>query len=623
MYPSAAPPGCACHEVRREHRDRPRIARPRRCAWRPRAARSGSGGGRGRRPRHGPVPRPGAGLVRRTSRQAGRRWRTGPTFVRGDPLADPTRLVVDGLSGRVACVCAARSRRRRTGSASGRAASPAAAPACAGSATAAAAGDARDARRWSSPSRRTARSADVVALVARRSEVGRAGADECCCRCSTASRPGRPTRRRSVLADEAADPAYWPTAGWRTASPASQGMDGARLTRWSRRSARRGCRSTASPSSGTATSCSTRLRAVRRRARCGAPYASGPAARAPVGDEVGHVDGPRRRPGRPGRRRGRRRHARRRPRRRRRLPSRAHLDPRKRAMTLEDMLTMQSGLAWQETGYAYTPGSGNTSSRCSRTANWTRYVVDRPMAAAPGTTLRVQHGRRAPRVGGRLRPRRPPRRRARRDGASSARSASPAPAGLRAPEGVTSGGFGLALAPHDLAKLAFLYLHHGRWDGRQVVPEDWVVRSTTDHVGRRPRSTATSGGSTAPTATRSWPGLYGQLAVVNPAQDLVAVVTAHIPADVDASTVTRWLVQAYVLSAARDAPSGQPAVGSARVVGGSRRACGGGSEPGSQRRRRPARSRPTGGHPPKPSPGDLRQHPQQGHVVAVVAVVGE
>ena len=38
--------------------------------------------------------------------------------------------------------------------------------------------------------------------------------------------PGDPS---SVLATEPPAPSYWPTAGWRTASPASQGIDGKRL----------------------------------------------------------------------------------------------------------------------------------------------------------------------------------------------------------------------------------------------------------------------------------------------------------------------------------------------------------------------------------------------------------
>ena len=45
-------------------------------------------------------------------------------------------------------------------------------------------------------------------------------------------------------------------------------------------------------------------------------------------------------------------------------------------------------------------------------------------------------------------------------------------------------------------------------------------------------------------------GLYGQLAAVIPYKDLVVVITAHIPAPTDASTVTRWLLEHYVLPAA-------------------------------------------------------------------------
>ena len=39
-------------------------------------------------------------------------------------------------------------------------------------------------------------------------------------------------------------------------------------------------------------------------------------------------------------------------------------------------------------------------------------------------------------------------------------------------------------------------------------------------------------------------GLYGQIAVVDPGQDLVAVFTAHVPASIDGSSVTRWLLEA-------------------------------------------------------------------------------
>ena len=48
--------------------------------------------------------------------------------------------------------------------------------------------------------------------------------------------------------------------------------------------------------------------------------------------------------------------------------------------------------------------------------------------------------------------------------------------------GTETGGFGLYLTARDMAKFGFLYLNRGRWDGRQIVPEDWVVESTRDQI---------------------------------------------------------------------------------------------------------------------------------------------
>ena len=44
------------------------------------------------------------------------------------------------------------------------------------------------------------------------------------------------------------------------------------------------------------------------------------------------------------------------------------VDARKRSMTLENLLTMQSGLAWKESGYAYGPAPATTSWRWSQDA---------------------------------------------------------------------------------------------------------------------------------------------------------------------------------------------------------------------------------------------------------------
>ena len=48
----------------------------------------------------------------------------------------------------------------------------------------------------------------------------------------------------------------------------------------------------------------------------------------------------------------------------------------------------------------------------------------------------------------------------------------------RDPQGYQVGGVGLRLPARDLAKLGYLYLNGGRWDGTQVVPADYVAAST-------------------------------------------------------------------------------------------------------------------------------------------------
>jgi len=227
-----------------------------------------------------------------------------------------------------------------------------------------------------------------------------------------------------------------------------------------------------------------------------------------------------------------------------------HTDARKRAMTLEDLLTMQSGLAWNESGYAYRPGSGNDVMTMLSTNDWAKYVIDRPMATQPGTTFVYDSGTShlasaaiSVLTG--------------RSAAALAASRLFAPLGIReyrwlaSPEGASVGGFGLQLQPRDLAKLAFLYLHHGRWDGGQVVPVAWVEQSATDHVADPRYEYGYLWWLDRADGYAYMAGLYGQLAVVVPGKDLAAVITAHLPATVDATSVTRWLLESYVLPAAR------------------------------------------------------------------------
>jgi CubicO group peptidase (beta-lactamase class C family) len=85
------------------------------------------------------------------------------------------------------------------------------------------------------------------------------------------------------------------------------------------------------------------------------------------------------------------------------------------------------------------------------------------------------------------------------------------------------------MSARDLARFALLYLHRGAWNGRQIVPADWVDEST------RPYSTTPTGpgygflwwtaaehGVLPKGSFFAW-GNGGQFAFVVPAYDLVVV----------------------------------------------------------------------------------------------------
>ncbi len=50
------------------------------------------------------------------------------------------------------------------------------------------------------------------------------------------------------------------------------------------------------------------------------------------------------------------------------------------------------------------------------------------------------------------------------------------------PKGITKGGWGLFLCLEDMAKLGQLYLQKGEWNDRQILPAEWIEQSVTKKV---------------------------------------------------------------------------------------------------------------------------------------------
>ncbi|MBP3474413.1 MAG: serine hydrolase [Alistipes sp.] len=54
------------------------------------------------------------------------------------------------------------------------------------------------------------------------------------------------------------------------------------------------------------------------------------------------------------------------------------------------------------------------------------------------------------------------------------------------PQGINVGGWGLYLKTEDLAKMGQLILRRGEWNGKQIVPAEWIDEMTKAHIDSRP-----------------------------------------------------------------------------------------------------------------------------------------
>ena len=230
----------------------------------------------------------------------------------------------------------------------------------------------------------------------------------------------------------------------------------------------------------------------------------------------------------------------------------ANLDEQKKAITLEDLLTMTSGLDCHENS-----APGEASMQTSQ--NWVQFVLDLPMAAQPGT--KFNYCTSAIQVLSAVLQK--------ATGMSAREFANQnlfAPLGIGPisearwpsdPQGVTTGGYGLALTPGEMAKLGYLFLNQGQWDGETIVPAEWVAASTASHANQGDKKEYGYLWWMDPQG--KWYaalGLAGQHIFVYPAENLVVVFTADLPYTNDADLIPlQDLLDQYILPAVKSSRS--------------------------------------------------------------------
>ena len=107
-----------------------------------------------------------------------------------------------------------------------------------------------------------------------------------------------------------------------------------------------------------------------------------------------------------------------------------------------------------------------------------------------------------------------------------------APYWEQSPQGVNKGGTGLFLKTEDIAKFGQLYLQKGKWNGEQLLPEEWVADATSKHVsnGSDPNSDWAQGYGYQFWRCRNnayrGDGMYSQFCLVMPDQNIVVAVNS-------------------------------------------------------------------------------------------------
>jgi len=156
-----------------------------------------------------------------------------------------------------------------------------------------------------------------------------------------------------------------------------------------------------------------------------------------------------------------------------------NVDDRKRRMTLKDVLTMSTGLDWNEENVAYDDPRSD-SSIMEATDDWVQYVIDKPMAEEPGRHFNYSSGNTMllPYIF---------KKETGQDIEEYGKKYLFEPLAIeyfwkRTPLGVIDSEGGLYLRGEDLAKIGYLYLHDGLWKGKRVVSGDWVKQSLTPQI---------------------------------------------------------------------------------------------------------------------------------------------
>lgn len=227
-----------------------------------------------------------------------------------------------------------------------------------------------------------------------------------------------------------------------------------------------------------------------------------------------------------------------------------NLDERKKSITLLNLMTMKAGFDWPERTYPYTDPR-NPIIQAHRSNDTIQFVLDRPMATQPGTIWTYNGG--GSQIFSAI-----VTNRAGMNTLEFARKNLFNPLGITKlnwrtdQKGIYDAGGGLSMTPRDMAKYGYLILNKGAWEGKQIIPADFVAESV---------KTQTTFNANAGYGYQSWwtvpldgyyyaAGIKGQRIYVVEKQDMAVVTTGNLPEDSQTDNQIRKIAQ-YAISACK------------------------------------------------------------------------
>jgi CubicO group peptidase (beta-lactamase class C family) len=219
-------------------------------------------------------------------------------------------------------------------------------------------------------------------------------------------------------------------------------------------------------------------------------------------------------------------------------------DPLTPGITVENLLTMTSGLAWD---------IGSDYQRLIAAEDWVEYTLSQPVAYQPGTFYAYNSGGShllSVIIEAVI-------------GMDTIRYADKRlfdPIGInrprweRSPQGDVIGGFGLSVTPRELARFGLLSLRNGQWGDRQIVSEGWFPVATTYQAAGDATGYAAYGYQwwvIDDGAYHAYFGLgYGSnYLYIVPALDLVVVVLKGFETPPNPVSIVRPLIEGYFVPA--------------------------------------------------------------------------